>query len=78
VSLDRGPMLKAIVEAPWLDTGGRIEALYFATLSRPPRSEERTRWVAAIEKHQAEADRRQALADLFWAILNSSEFLFNH
>jgi hypothetical protein len=78
VNLERGPTLMAVVEAPWLNTGGRVDGLYFATLSRPPREEERARWIAAIEKRENKNDRRQALADLMWALLNGSEFLFNH
>jgi hypothetical protein len=78
VRLDRGPTLIAIAEAPWLDTAGRIEALYFATLSRPPRSQESARWVALVDRGSTQSDRRQALADVFWGLLNSSEFLFNH
>ena len=76
VNLERGPTLMAIVEAPYIDTAGRIDALYFATLSRPPRGEERARWLAAVEKHDAEMNRRQALADLFWAAIEQQRIPF--
>jgi hypothetical protein len=49
--------------------------LYLATLSRPPREPE----LKAINDHiQAAADRRKALEDVHWALLNSKEFLFRH
>jgi hypothetical protein len=73
----QSPLLAAVAEAPWLDTAGQVEALYLASYSRPPRPEERARLVAYVERSRP-SDRRQALADVFWALLNSSEFLFNH
>jgi hypothetical protein len=49
--------------------------LYLATLSRAPREPE----LKAIADHiQAAADRRKALEDVHWALLNSKEFLFRH
>jgi hypothetical protein len=51
------------------------EELYFATLSRAPRESE----LKAITDHiQAASDRRKALEDVHWALLNSKEFLFRH
>ena len=53
--------------------GGIIEDLYLATLSRFPKPEE----VAAISESlpgQA-SDRRAAVEDLLWALVNSHEFL---
>jgi hypothetical protein len=70
----RNPFLAAVAEAPWLDTAGQVEALFLTTYSRPPRPAERARWVAYLESSK---DRKQALADLLWVLLNSSEFLFN-
>jgi hypothetical protein len=49
--------------------------LYLRSLSRKPTEEE----VAAVnEQLAAAADPKQALEDVFWALLNSREFLFNH
>ncbi len=48
---------------------------YLAALSRPPDLEERRR---AGEYLARVADRRSAVEDLLWAILNTREFLFNH
>jgi hypothetical protein len=52
-----------------------IEQLYIRCLSRPPRPEELSKLVAAVD---ASKDKKQALEDVFWALLNSREFMFNH
>lgn len=52
-----------------------ITALYLAALARTPSTEELT----ASKSHiAAQQDRRQAVEDVGWAILNSKEFLFQH
>ena len=52
-----------------------IQSLYLTALSRQPAAEE----VAASKAHIARSsDRRQALEDIGWAILNCKEFLFQH
>ena len=52
-----------------------VEELYLATLSRLPTPPERTAALAALA---GTADRRAALEDLLWALLNAKEFLFRH
>lgn len=76
--LERGPTLAAVADAPFFDTAGRIEALYLATLSRKPRPEELRRLVKYVEAGGAAGEPKKALADVFWALLNSSEFFLNH
>jgi hypothetical protein len=52
-----------------------IETLYLAAVSRKPNSEE----LAAATAHIASSpDRKLALEDIGWAILNTKEFLFQH
>jgi hypothetical protein len=75
---EKGEVLAAIAAAPFLDTAGQIEALYFAALSRQPTPEEAARLLAYVEKGGAAGNKKKALADVFWAMLNSPEFLFNH
>jgi hypothetical protein len=70
--------LAAVAEAPYLDTAGRIETLYLAALTRRPRPEELERFVTYVEQGGASHDRSKALAEVFWALLNSPEFRFNH
>jgi hypothetical protein len=51
-----------------------VEELYLLTYSRYPTDEERTLGVSLFEGPQA--DRRAAVEDLLWALLNSAEFVF--
>jgi hypothetical protein len=48
--------------------------LFLATLSRFPTEQERRRIAAHFASDSAGGDRRRALAELFWALLNSNEF----
>ncbi|MBM3971062.1 MAG: DUF1553 domain-containing protein [Planctomycetes bacterium] len=52
-----------------------IEELYLGSLSRLPSSDELT---TATKYLEGESDKRQAVEDLLWALLNSKEFMFNH
>jgi hypothetical protein len=76
--VEGGATLSAVAEAPFLDTAGRIETLFLATLSRRPRREEAARLAAYVEGGGSAGDPRKALSDVFWALLNSPEFLLNH
>jgi hypothetical protein len=53
----------------------RIEDLYLATLSRKPRTEEIERLLQYVV---AAGEDKQNLRDIFWALLNSTEFILNH
>ena len=52
-----------------------VENLYFRTVCRPPTAEELSHWSAELKKASS---RSEAAEDLFWALLNSREFAFNH
>ena len=52
-----------------------VEELYLRTVSRLPDGDERAMGTRAIE---AAGDERKGLEDVFWALLNSKEFLFSH
>jgi hypothetical protein len=51
------------------------EALYIRCYSRAPSSAEAEK---IASKLAGSPDQTKALQDLFWALLNSNEFLFNH
>ena len=52
-----------------------VEKLYIRALSRKPTADE----AAALKSLFVEgSDHKRALDDIFWALLNSREFLFNH
>jgi len=52
-----------------------VENLYLRTLCRPPTDEELSRWSAELKQAPS---LRETAEDLFWALLNSREFAFNH
>ena len=73
-----GQVLGAVVMAPFLDTPGRIESLYLASLTRRPTPEELSLLVRFVERRKSPEDQEKAVADIFWAILNGPEFPLNH
>jgi hypothetical protein len=85
-SLEKSETLAAIADAPFLTMADRIDTLYLATLSRRPRAKESERATRFIQDSVRRADSlanratafNSALADVFWALLNSSEFTLNH
>lgn len=56
--------------------GELVDELFLSALSRPPTADEKRRLLAELAA--ARDDRRQALEDLYWGVLSSREFLFNH
>jgi hypothetical protein len=65
------PTLSNVLALPLSDEQ-RIAALYLRTLSRPPSASELKHWIPFVQKGSG------AWEDLFWALLNSSEFTFHH
>jgi hypothetical protein len=59
-------------------TARKVESLYLVVLSRTPRPEESERLVKYVDAGGAAGDPKKALADVFWVLLNSPEFLLNH
>ena len=52
-----------------------VEEIYLRCLARRPSEAESTGLIAEIESQEK---RNAALQDVFWAVLNSREFVFNH
>lgn len=75
----QGKIAQGAVVKKLLDQGKTpaevIESLYLRALARRPAADEQEKLLALV----AAAENPQAgLEDVFWAILNSREFLFNH
>jgi hypothetical protein len=82
-SLERSETLAAVTDAPFATPEQRIETLYLAALSRQPDARELARAVKFVESaaqrgKQEKSTSGDALADVFWALLNSPEFNVNH
>ena len=65
-----GQYLKEKKSPAWI-----VEDMFVRCLSRPPLPEELKRLVAVVDEAK---DKKQALDDVFWAVMNSREFMFNH
>lgn len=75
--------LAAVLEADFFTDAERIETLFLATLSRPPRNDELERMSAYVSARSSrqpadDAARAAAFGDVFRALVNNSEFMVNH
>ncbi|MDB4733081.1 DUF1549 and DUF1553 domain-containing protein [Planctomicrobium sp.] len=70
--------LAAIVDAPFLSGSQKVESLYLTTLNRLPTQTEQDRMQSYVNEGADSAGRQDAYADVFWVLINSSEFLLNH
>jgi hypothetical protein len=77
-SPDRSATLAAVADAPFLDTNQKLETLFLAALSRPPRPDEVERFGRYVNEAATKGADRSALGDVFWVLLNSPEFVLNH
>jgi hypothetical protein len=70
--------VRGAADAPFLDAAGRVETLFLAVLGREPTEKERTPLVRYVSDGGTEKDAARALADVFWALVNTTEFGSNH
>ena len=77
-SLENSRTLSAIVDFPLMSTADRIETLYLAALTRKPTKVEAARLVKYVDGGGPRNVPKLALGDVFWALLDCSEFLLNH
>ncbi len=54
-----------------------VETAYLATLTRRPTAAEQTHFAARLNGSRG-AERRERMQDLYWALINSAEFSWNH
>jgi Protein of unknown function (DUF1549)/Protein of unknown function (DUF1553) len=59
------------------DNAKIVEGLYLGAFARLPRDDEKAKLADALSDASAD-ERRQAIEDLYWSVLTSREFLFNH
>jgi hypothetical protein len=77
-SLRGNHYLRSVAEAKGGTSAQRIEELFMLTLARKPRPEESARLAKYVDSGGPRGDKARALTDVFWALLNSSEFALNH
>ena len=66
------------IETPWLNDSEKINSLVLAALTRFPNEQERNVFSEYLSKSSSSDERRQALGDIMWALVNSAEFQLNH
>ena len=74
ISADKGSFLYSVLDSDTSDEK-KIQRLYLATLSRHPRGRDES---AAAVLLESDRDKLSGYQDLFWALLNSNEFIINH
>ncbi|QEL19594.1 DUF1549 and DUF1553 domain-containing protein [Limnoglobus roseus] len=70
--------LRGLLDAPFLDTPGKVEALFLAVLGRRPTADEIAPLARYVEAGGTDNDTSKAFGDLFWALVNTTEFNTNH
>jgi hypothetical protein len=75
-TLDDSMTLRAVVDAPFLKDTEKLDTLFLAAYSRLPRAAERERLLKVVRaKPDDPKAQQQAYANIFWALLNSPEFV---
>ncbi len=77
-SLDDSQTLRAIADFPLMSDDEKLDTLFIAALSRKPTESERATFGKYLKDGGTNKNPQEAMADIFWALLNSSEFLLNH
>ncbi|MFN0199115.1 MAG: DUF1549 and DUF1553 domain-containing protein [Planctomycetaceae bacterium] len=77
VGTESGRVLQELSNDSAQTTAQRIDELYLRTFSRNPTDDEQLKLIAYIEK-SGTAEHSQRLGDIFWMLLNSAEFRWNH
>ena len=73
--LKRSRMLRAVVDAPFLDKKQKVDTLFLATLGRKANKPEQEKLMEFIEGRTSEQERVNAFSEVMWALINSEEFV---
>ncbi len=76
-NVETSDLLRAL-QAPFFTNEQRVETLFLATLGRLPHDDEREKYLSYFEGQATDTERRAALGDMLWALLNTAEFTLNH
>jgi hypothetical protein len=76
--LVKSEVLAAIADMPGWGTKERVTNLFLTAFARNPSPEELEKFASYVDRGGSAGDKKKALADVFWVLLNSPEFLFNH
>jgi len=74
---DTNDDIRALVNDP-RPVERRLRSMFYLILSRPPRIDEVQRLVPYLESGGPTNNQQRAIEDIYWALLNSPEFLLNH
>ncbi len=77
-TIENSQTLRAVAEFPLMTDEERLETLFIAALSRRPTESEKLTFGKYIADGGTSQNPKEAMTDVFWALLNSSEFLLNH
>jgi hypothetical protein len=75
---ERNRWLRILTESAVEHPERCVEEIYLTVLIRPPKEAERARFVQYIREGGPHKDAKRAVADVFWVLLNSTEFVLNH
>jgi len=73
--LEQSRTLRGVIDAPFLDREQKLDTLYLAVFSRVPRVDEKQFLLDHISKQSDNEQQKRAYAEIFWALLNSPEFV---
>lgn len=73
--LETSRTLRAVVDAPFLNENAKLDTLYLATLNRKPTTREREVMLKHISSRKNTPKARSSYGEVFWALLNSPEFV---
>jgi hypothetical protein len=78
VSVKKNKNLAIIANSTSVKTSRKVDQMFLIALNRKPTTAERERLVKYVDSGGPTKDPALALCDIFWALLNSSEFCSNH